>query len=441
MHSDPVRIDIPAIVKSDRIVPESSLKTISWTLLFVGICAWSLGFIWYEKKVLWGIYYANTIFFLGLAFGGSMLPVIFQIVRAKWASPVRRLYECHAGFLLFGFLLLIGSYFGKDYLFPWATGPMPGREWWMQPNFAYARHLICLLALIGYILWFVRQSIRADIGFISEDPQAKSKWADWEYLSFIKGWKGSNIEIPEIQRRMSFHAPIIVFLYAVFMSLFAFEMIMGMDTMWFSNLFGAHIFISSIYIGWCGTGILVNYLRKKYPLLGAQIGSQQYWDMGKLTFAFCMLWGYFTFAQFLVQWYGNLPEETQWLILRTREYPWKSLAWLVFGACFVIPFITLMSEDVKKVPWLYGSVAIVPFLGLFMERYLLVMPQLSPTAIPFHGGLIVITVLTFLGFLGGYLICYFGFLSKYPYMTVSSPLAKNRVKWGVEGPNEYEVFD
>ena len=429
MHSDPVRIDIASVVRSDRIVPEVSLRALAWTFLFVGICAWSLAFIWFDKKILWGIYFANTLFFLGLSLGGSMLPVLFQIVRAKWASPVRRLYECHASFLLFGFLLFIGTYFGKESLFPWATAPLPGREWWMQPNFAYTRHCVSLLFLIGYILWFVRQSLRADIGYISEDSYAKTKWADWEYLSIIRGWKGSEVEVPEIQRRMSFHAPIIVFFYAIVVSLFAFEIVMGMDTSWFSNLFGAHIFISSIYIAWCGTGIIVNYLRKRYPLLGAQIGTQQYWDMGKLTFAFCMLWGYFIFAQFLVQWYGNLPEETQWMILRIREYPWKIIGWCVFGGCFVIPFITLLSEDVKKIPWLYGSFVIVPFLALFLERYLIVMPQLSPNEIPLHGGLALITILTFLGFLGGYVICYFSFLSKFPFLTVSSPLARNSVEW------------
>jgi len=228
---------------------------------------------------------------------------------------------------------------------------------------------------------------------------------------------------------MSFHAPIIVFVYAVVMSLFAFEMIQGMDTMWFSNLYGAHIFVSSIFIAWCGTGIITNYLRVKNPLLASQIKTQQWWDMGKLTFAFCMLWGYFIFAQFLVQWYGNLPEETAWLSLRMREYPWKALAWVVFGMCFVIPFITLMSQDVKRTPWLYASVCIVPFIGLFLDRYITIMPQLSPESIPLGGMLGVITILSFLGAFSGYLLVYFGFLKKYPWLAVSSPCARNSVDW------------
>lgn len=430
MHADPVRIDIDTVVRSDRILQETSIKTLLWVLLTLGLTAWLLGFAYYSPKVMWGIYYTNTVFFLGLAVGGTMLPVIFQIVRAKWSAPVRRLYEAHSSFLIYAYCLLIGTYFGKEYLFPWGgTEPMPGREWWMQPNFAYARHILGFTLLFGYLAWFVRKSLRADLGYIMEDPIAKSKWEDWEYLSMVKNWKGSKEEIPSIQRTMSFHAPIIVFVYAIIMSLFAFEMIQGMDTMWFSNLYGAHIFVSSIFIAWCGTAIIINYLRIKNPLLASQIKTQTWWDMGKLTFAFCMLWGYFIFAQFLVQWYGNLPEETTWLSLRTREYPWKSLAWIVFGMCFVIPFITLMSQDVKRTPWIYSSVCIVPFIGLFLDRYITIMPQLSPESIPLGGMLGVITILSFLGAFSGYLLVYFGFLKRYPWLAVSSPCARNSVDW------------
>lgn len=429
MHTDPVHIDIQGIIRGENITPHVSLKTMSILLVIVGAATWLLAFNYYDPKLLWGVYFSFTIFFTGLCLGGTILPAIFQVVRARWSAPVRRIYEAHSSFLVVSYCLIAGLYFGKQHLFPWANAPMPGREFWMQPNFAFARHLVCLGFLYFLLNLFVKKTLRTDIGLISEDSIGRKKLEDWELLSQLKNWKGSEIEIPKTQKFLSYFAPVVIFFYAVFVSLFAFEMIMGMDTIWFSNLFGAYAFIGFMYIAWCGTAILINYMRKTYPGFASQLGTQQYWDMGKLTFAFGMLWAYFTFAQFLVQWYGNLPEETQWLILRTRELPWRPIAWTVFGMCWVFPFIVLMSCDVKKTPWLYGTVSIVPFLGLVLQWLLVVIPQLSPESIPFHGGFLIVTILTFLGFLGGYLLCYFGFLSKYPYMAISSPMAKNSIKW------------
>jgi hypothetical protein len=61
------------------------------------------------------------------------------------------------------------------------------------------------------------------------------------------------------------------------------------------------------------------YFSKRKPQLGRLVTSQQFWDLGKLDLAgFCMLWGYMFWSQFLTQWYGDLPEETQWLILTNQ---------------------------------------------------------------------------------------------------------------------------
>jgi hypothetical protein len=224
---------------------------------------------------------------------------------------------------------------------------------------------------------------------------------------------------------MSTNGPIVVLCYAVVVSLFAFEMIMGQNPIWYSNLFGAFIFVSQIYIGWAGLALMTMFFSKKKPEFGAQIHSQQYWDIGKLTFGFCMLWGYMFWSQFLPQWYGNLPEETQWLILRTREFPWKGLAWVAFPMAFIIPFVTLLSRDLKKTPVTYAIVCLTLMTGVWLDRYMIIMPEVSPHHIPF--GIAEIGI--FIGFLGAYLLCIRSFLSKFPYVPVSHPLMHGSAEW------------
>jgi hypothetical protein len=224
---------------------------------------------------------------------------------------------------------------------------------------------------------------------------------------------------------MSVNAPVVVICYMIVVSLFAFEMIMGQNPVWFSNLFGAFVFVSQIYIAWAGLALMTMFFAKRNPAFGAQIHTQQFWDLGKLNFGFCMLWGYMFWSQFLPQWYGNLPEETQWLILRTREFPWKGLAWIVFPMAFIIPFITLLSRDIKKTPRTYAIVCLTLMTGVWLDRYLIIMPEVSPHHIPF--GITEIGI--FVGFLGAYLLCVRTFLSKYPFIQVSHPLTHGSRDW------------
>jgi hypothetical protein len=137
-----------------------------------------------------------------------------------------------------------------------------------------------------------------------------------------------------------------------------------------------------------------------------------------------MLWGYTFFSQFLPQWYGNMPEETQWLILRTRELPWKALGYTTFGCAFVVPFILLLSRDIKKNPATFSIVAMVIFAGVWLTKYMVVMPQVSPEAIPFS----FVDIGVFLGFFGIYILSIQSFLAKFPFMTFSHPQAKGDVK-------------
>ena len=162
---------------------------------------------------------------------------------------------------------------------------------------------------------------------------------------------------------------------------------------------------------------MVLYLRRDNPDYRRAAAGQQFHDLGKLTLGFGIIWAYFFFSQFLPQWYGNMPEETQWLILRTREEPWKTLSWVTFGMAWVTPFILLLSKDLKKTPPAYACACVIALLGVWLERYVVVMPQVSPNAIPlgfFELGL-------FLGFAAAYVLSVKLFLTKYPLIPVAHP--------------------
>lgn len=428
MHYEVVNLDPISVATDGPIEVGSRLKRFAWLCFFFGAVIACFEFSIGVPHLVWGAYYTNVIFWLGLAAGGTMLSVIFQIVAANWSAPVSRIAEANISFLPYAWFAWIVTYLGKEHLFPWARGPMPGKEAWMEPNFVYLRFAILLAVLFYLLTRFVRMNLRADIGMArdlanqGEGGAAAKQWNAWIYDRLLAGWKGHQTEIPCLQKKLNWNAPVLAALYAAIMSLFAFDTIMAMDAHWISNLFGAFYFMGNIYIGLAMLSLLSAYFGSVNPRgVGKIIGRQQRWDLGILTYGFTMIWGYFFFSQFLPQWYGNLPEETQWMILRTREFPWKGWGWMVFGMCFVVPFISLLSEDLKRTPLTFVPVYLIPFFGVWCERYIIVMPNVSPHVIPFG-----ITEIGFFAmFLGLYLLCISNFLSKYPYAPIASPLGAN----------------
>ncbi len=424
-HGPVLNINIDEVMAEKPIqIPAPTFKFL-WVLVFVGVATFFTGLIGFDHKYVWGVYYINLLFWMGLALGGVIISCIVQIVRAKWAPPVRRIAEANAGFLPWAYLLFLVSYAGKGKLFPWANAPMPGREWWMQPDFVYARFAILLFILFAFMCRYVKNSLRSDIGVLRE--RHLDNWTGQIYAEIAKNWRGSDVEVKDIQVRLSRRAPLIILLYAIIYSMFAFEMVMSMDTIWYSNMFGGFFFVGNVYMGWAMLTLLTIYFMNKSAAFAKTLSTQQFWDLGKLTMGFAILWGYLFFSQYLPQWYGNMPEESQWMLLRTRGL-WMPVSYTVLAMCFIFPLIWLISEDVKKTPWAFSTVCCVVLLGVWLEKYVIVMPQLSPGHIPlldFPFMEIGITV----GFMGVYGLSIVNFMRKYPFIPVSHPLTAGSRDW------------
>lgn len=412
-------------MQAGPIQPTGMLASVSWGMIFLGIVAFIISLAFYPHDLLWAAYYVNLLFWMGLAVGGVICAVIFQIVRAHWSPPVRRICEANVAFLPWAYILFLVTIFGREHLFPWATSPMPGREWWMEPDFVYIRFALLLPFLFFLLHYFVRLSLRGDIGFAQEVSSAKESWRGHIYESFTKDWRGYEKEVPALQARMSFLAPVIIIFYAIIYSLFAFEMVMSMDTIWYSNMFGGYQFVGNIYMGWTITAMIAIYLASRSSAYSKVLTTVQLHDLGKLCLGFGILWAYMTLSQFLPQWYGNLPEETAWMIVRTREEPWNLLSYLTLALSWLIPFVLFFSEDIKRAPRYLAAVCTIILVGMWLEKYMVVMPQISPHEIPFG----LVEVALFLGFGGLYVLCVQGFMKRYPYVPVSHPLTHGSDVW------------
>ena len=193
---------------------------------------------------------------------------------------------------------------------------------------------------------------------------------------------------------------------------------MSLSPHWYSTLFGMYFFTGAFYSSLAFLFLLTLLFFKPFDL-GNFVGEKQFHDLGKLLLGFCLVTGDFFFSQFLVIWYGNLPEETRFVITRVNSAPWKPLAWTVLSLGFALPFIALLSRKAKMRRGVMLVVSIIILIGMWLERFLLVAPSLwKGQDLPLGFSEFFIS----LGFLGLMSLSLLWFFKRFPSLPVSDPL-------------------
>ncbi|NTU60329.1 MAG: hypothetical protein HGA98_04645, partial [Deltaproteobacteria bacterium] len=141
-------------------------------------------------------------------------------------------------------------------------------------------------------------------------------------------------------------------------------------------------------------------------------------DLGNLCLGFAFTVGYLFYVQFLVTWYGNLPAETRFLVLRLREAPWVALGRTVLAVGFVAPVAVLLFRKAKARPGVLAAVGCSALAGLWLERFVLVAPSLA------RGGRVPFGLLDLLvtgGFLGLNALAVLAHLRRFPPAPEAAP--------------------
>jgi hypothetical protein len=228
-----------------------------------------------------------------------------------------------------------------------------------------------------------------------------------------------------VQRVLS---PIIGILYAFVLSLLAFDLIMSLDPHWYSTLFGAYYFMSSFYTALAAL-YLLSPLSLQAPGLREYIHRHHLHDLGKLVFAFCLFTGYLFYVQFLVSWYGNLPEETRYITLRVRFTPGEPIAWIVLVLILITPFLGLLRRKSKMNPLAILIISGMILVGMWLERFILVAPSIwKGEGLPLG----LLEALISAGFFGVMALSLITFLQRVPFLPLSDPLFRKFVEFHEE---------
>jgi len=320
-------------------------------LVLLGAVAFGFGLRAADASRVWSTYLVNLVFWSGLAVTGPAIAAMMQLTEARWSPSVRRIALTTAGFLPFSFVLLAVLIFGQSALYPWVSKPIPVKAAWLNPTFFWARTLVLAGALFFVCFAFVFALLRDPVP--GHDEQERGR-----------------------RNRLAF---ILIVLWLITLSLWGFDLVMSLDPIWYSGLFGGYFAVSTLYTGFALLSILT--IRANQRGL-ATVPPSAVQDVAKLQFAMSVMWMYFFWSQYLVIWYGNVPVETRYVAQRFFSKPWVTLAWVVFAVGWLIPFAYLLKRLTGRPPQRHTPLFVIAIFGLvaiFLERVLVVFPSVAPT--------------------------------------------------------------
>jgi len=416
------QIQIPSEIPI-RFLPRSKGANLLFgVLILVGAGAFVFTLL-RDPAQAWRAYVVNWLFFTSIAAGAMALTAATTITKARWNWSVRRVSLAFAAFLPIAFVLLIPMLGLREGYFPWieamASDPIVQKKAaYLNIPFLIVRNVLGAAILFGTFLYMAFLYLRPDMGLLkdaagSAGDVGKNHWID----RLTQGWKGQEQEEVRSYKRLARIAPASVLLYAVVMSIFAFDWAMSLEPHWFSTIFGAWFFMGALWGGVAASAWATVYAKRQEPDLNRLMGVQQLHDLGKLSFAFTVFWAYLFWSQYLVIWYGKLPWEQAWIIHRA-EAPWSGLTVLTLVLCFVVPFAGLIGRKAKMTPWILRLFATVILTGLWLERYLMVVPSIhdgDPTITVFEPAIGLL-------FLGLFLWSVRWFLTTFPAVQVWQPM-------------------
>jgi Ni/Fe-hydrogenase subunit HybB-like protein len=317
-------------------------------LVAIGAVAFVYGVVLAPVQA-WGMYLVNLLFWSSLAITGPALAGVMQLTEARWSPSAKRVAVTTAGFLPVSLVLFVILFAGRAVLYPWVSTPVPAKAAWLNVPFMSLRIGVGVVLLYWVATVFVR-------------------------AVFAEG-EGGDGEAGRARRTRL--ASLMLVLYVVVLSLWGFDLLMSLDPVWYSGLFGGHYVVTSLYTGFA----LVCFLTIRANARGlVHVSPAGIQDLAKLVFAMCVMWMYFFFSQYLVIWYGNVPVETRFFLRRFFVDPWRTLAFVIFIVGALIPFGYLLKRLTGRPPGAHKPLVVVivmAWIAIFLERIMIVFPSLS----------------------------------------------------------------
>jgi hypothetical protein len=400
------------LVGIDRPTPPI-LSTFCMVLAAIGALVFIIG-LFLRPDRAWQSLFTNWLYFASISSAGVMFVAVQRITTARWSRPIIRFLEGYVAFLPVAFVvLLLILIFGRHHVLWWTTRTPDIHEKaiYLSPGFFYPRVILVFLLITALSLWYIYLCVRLDVGIL---PEGGANWARGLRDRMRRGFGDERRELHTTHSRQGYLAVALAFVFGFGWIVLSWDLSMALDPHFQSTMYGWWFFMGA-WVASLASWTLIVMAWRRYLARYDLIQDKHFHDLGKLCFAFTAFWGYITFGQYLVIWYGNMGEETHWARLRLIE-GWRIPTLICIALMFVLPFFGLLSRAAKVFLPTMAFFALCTVCGLWMVRYLEVYPSIYGPLhdIPFGIWEIGITA----GMLGIWGLCYLAFANAFPRMRI-----------------------
>jgi len=301
-------------------------------------------------------YLVGFWYFAGISVTMLFWVALQYLTRAGWSSSIRRIAENFSGMVPYIAIFLapiIINMMGHHSIYEWThesakTDPLlMKKEPYLNMPFFIGRMVLYCALWFGMLWYLVGNSVKQDSSGTDIKPTRKN-------------WKRA--------------APFVL-VYALTITFAGFDLLMSLEPHWFSTIWGVYTFAGHFVASMAVLTLMLVHMRKA-GLLKGYIRDEHFHDLGKMMFAFTVFWAYIGFSQYYIIWYANLPEETVYYTTRMQT-DWGIFGYLLMIFRFVLPFMLLLRQDVKRKMTMLTVAACVILVAHFIDIVWIVMPAVG----------------------------------------------------------------
>ncbi|MEA2559542.1 MAG: hypothetical protein QOH06_1046 [Acidobacteriota bacterium] len=300
-----------------------------------------------DPRYFFRAWLVGWVYWVGVALGCLALSLLHHLTHGDWGIVLRRVMEAATRTLPWMLLLFL----------PLVSG-LPDLYMWARPEDVKGHELLLAKAPYLNVPFFLSRQVAYFL-----------IWSAAAYLISRMSARQDRGEDPGITRRMQILAGPALAGYCLAVTFASVDWLMSLQPEWYSTIYGVYLMGSQALTALAFLITFGLWLARREPL-DRVLHPRLFHDYGKLFFAFVMLWAYFSFSQYLIIWSGNLPEEASFFLARFR-HGWGAVALLLVLFHFALPFVFLLSRDLKRnarrLVWIAGLMLVMRWVDLLWQ--------------------------------------------------------------------------
>ncbi len=335
----------------------TTFRIITIILICIGAVTFLLGII-SDSVRTWANYLIVNYYFLSLSLGAAFFLALQSISQSGWSVGFKRIPEAMMAYIPFAAVFFLLLFFGVHDLYSWSDGGtvtmdpvLKHKSEYMNVPFFFTRMIIFFILWIIFTRMIRKISIKEDMLNPADQTAALALFNKSELFSKI-----------------------FIFIFALTFSFSAFDWIMSLEPHWYSTIFALKNLVAAFLHGTSILALIVFilYRRGYFPFLN----KYHLHDFARYIFMISIVWGYFWFAQFMIIWYGNIPEETAYYYIRWEEN-WKIIFFLEIGLNWGIPFLVLLPVKSSRNLTVISIVIFFLIIGQYIDLFMQIIPGTS----------------------------------------------------------------